>query len=139
RVYPAAAGEEALGTFVSGPDVEIVGPAYFEFLDRYLEMHGEPPRTPFHAPARDAAIMVFAAIEKAAVLLDDGSLLVGRQALLDALYDTRNMKGVTGTLSCSEHGDCGNPSAAIYEIVSPDPDHWRPGASPDNNPRKVWP
>jgi branched-chain amino acid transport system substrate-binding protein len=84
-------------------------------------------------------MMVFAAIERVAVPLDDGSLLVGRQALLEALYATRNLKGATGSLSCTETGNCGNPSAAIYEIVSPDPDHWHPGGSPDSNPRKVWP
>jgi ABC-type branched-subunit amino acid transport system substrate-binding protein len=139
RGYPAAAGDAALGTFVSGPDVEVVGLAYFEFLGHYEEIHGEPPRAPFHAPAHDAALMVFAAVEEVAVQLDNGALLIGRRALLDALYATRNMKGVTGTLSCTEQGDCGNPSAAIYEIVSPDPDHWHPGTSPDNNPRRVWP
>ena len=139
RVFSATAGEAAIGTFLSGPDVDVVGLAYFEFLDAYERTHGEPPRAPFHAPAHDAALMVFAAIERAAVPLDDGSLLVGRQALLDALHSTRNLSGVTGSLSCTEQGDCGNPSAAIYEIVSPDPDHWLPGASPDNNPRKVWP
>ncbi len=139
RAYPAAAGEAAMGTFVSGPDVDVVGPAYFEFLSHYEEIHGEPPRAPFHAPAHDAAMMVFAAVEEVAVRLDNGALLIGRQALLDALYATRNMKGVTGSLSCAEHGDCGNPSVAIYEIVSPDPAHWLPGTSPDNNPRKIWP
>ena len=139
RVFPAAAGEAALGAFLTGPDADIVGQAYSEFLDRYLEIYGEPPRAPFHAPARDAAMMVFAAIEKAAISLDDGSLLVGRQALLEALYATRNLKGVTGSLSCTEQGYCGRPSAAVYEIISPDPDHWHPGASPEDNPRKVWP
>ena len=84
-------------------------------------------------------MMIFAAIERAAVQLDDGTLLVGRQALLDALFATRNLEGVTGDLSCTPNGDCGNPSTAIYEIVSPNPDHWHPGTSPDDNPRKVWP
>ena len=139
RIFPAATGEAALGTFLTGPDIAVVGPAYFEFLDRYQEIYGEPPRAPFHAPAHDAAMMVFAAIEKAAIPLDDGSLLVGRQALLEALYTTRNLKGVTGSLSCTEQGDCGHPSAAIYEITSPDPDHWHPGAGPEDNPRQVWP
>jgi ABC-type branched-subunit amino acid transport system substrate-binding protein/predicted Ser/Thr protein kinase len=138
-VYLAAAGEAAIGAFLSGPDVTVVGLEYFEFLGRYEEIHGEPPRAPFHAPAHDAAMMIFAAIESAAVQLDDGTLLVGRQALLEALYATRNLKGVTGNLSCTRNGDCGSPSTAIYEIVSPDPGHWHPGPSPDSNPRRVWP
>ena len=139
RGYLAAAGEAAVGVFLSGPDVTVVGPAYVEFLAMYEEIYGEPPRAPFHAPAHDAAMMIFAAIERAAVQLDDGTLLVGRQALLEALFATRNLEGVTGNLSCTPNGDCGNPSAAIYEIVSPDPGHWHPGVSPDSNPRKVWP
>jgi ABC-type branched-subunit amino acid transport system substrate-binding protein len=139
RTYLAAAGKAALGTFLSGPDVTVVGPAYVEFLAMYEEIYGEPPRAPFHAPAHDAAMMIFAAIEKAAMQLDDGTLLIGRQALLEALFATRNLEGVTGNLSCTRTGDCGNPSTAIYEIVSDDPDHWHPGVSPDSNPRKVWP
>ena len=139
RVYSADAGEAAIGTFLTGPDVDVVGLAYFEFLDRYEEIYGEPPRAPFHAPAHDAAMMIFAAIERTAVQLDDGALLIGRQALLEALFATRNFKGVTGNLTCTRNGDCGNPSAAVYQIVSPDPGHWHPGVSPDNNPRKVWP
>ena len=83
-VYLAAAGEAAVGTFLSAPDVAVAGPAYVEFLAMYEEIYGEPPRAPFHAPAHDAAMMIFAAIERAAVQLDDGTLLVGRQALLDA-------------------------------------------------------
>ena len=139
RGYLAAAGEAAVGTFLSAPDVAVVGPAYFEFLVIYEEIHGEPPRAPFHAPAHDAAMMIFAAIERTAVQLDDGTLLVGRQALLEALFATRKVEGATGNLSCTPNGDCGNPSTAIYEIVSPDPGHWHPGASPDSNPRRVWP
>ena len=108
RGYLAAAGEAALGTFLSGPDVTVVGLEYFEFLGRYEEIHGEPPRAPFHAPAHDAAMMIFAAIERAAVQLDDGTLLVGREALLEALYATRNLKGVTGNLSCTRNGDVGS-------------------------------
>jgi branched-chain amino acid transport system substrate-binding protein len=138
-VYLAAAGDAAFGAFLSGPDVTVVGLEYFEFLGRYEEIHGEPPRAPFHAPAHDAAMMIFAAIERASVQLDDGSLLIGRQALREALFATRNLAGATGNLSCTQNGDCGNPSTAIYEIVNPDPDHWHPGVSPDDNPRKVWP
>jgi branched-chain amino acid transport system substrate-binding protein len=83
--------------------------------------------------------MIFAAIEDVAQRLDDGALIVGRQALLERLSATRNLPGVTGSLTCSPSGDCGNFSTAIYEIVSPDPANWHPGMTPDNNPRKIWP
>jgi branched-chain amino acid transport system substrate-binding protein len=137
--YLGAAGEAAIGTLLSAPDIEVVGPGYFEFLLVYEETFGEPPRTPLCAPAHDAALMTFAAIEDVAQRLDNGTLIIGRQALLERLRATRNLPGVTGVLSCSPNGDCGRFSTAIYEIVSPDPANWHPGLSPDNNPRKVWP
>jgi len=139
RRYLAAAGEAAVGTFVSAPDIAVVGPAYVEFLARYEEVYGEPPRAPFHAPAYDAAMMIFAAIEDSALRLDDGTLIIRRQVLLERLFATRDFRGVTGNLSCTPSGDCGNSSVAVYEIVSPDPGHWHPGESPDNNPRRIWP
>jgi ABC-type branched-subunit amino acid transport system substrate-binding protein len=137
--YLGAAGGAAVGTLLSAPDSEVVGPGYFEFLLVYEETFGEPPRAPLCAPAHDAALMIFAAIEDVAQRLDDGTLIIGRSSLLERLYATRSLRGVTGSLSCSPSGDCGLFSAAIYEVVSPEPANWHPGASPDNNPRKVWP
>jgi ABC-type branched-subunit amino acid transport system substrate-binding protein/predicted Ser/Thr protein kinase len=137
--YLGAAGEAAIGTLLSAPDIEVIGPGYFEFLLAYEEAFGEPPRAPLCAPAYDAAWMILSAIEDVARRLDEGTLIIGRRALLERLYATRGLNGVTGRLSCNPNGDCGKPSAAVYEIVSPDPANWHPGASPDNNPRKVWP
>ena len=137
--FLGSAGEAAVGTLLSAPDVEAVGPGYFEFMLVYEETFGEPPRAPLFAPAHDAALIIFAAIEDVAQRLDDGALIIGRQALLERLHATRNLPGVTGTLTCSPNGDCGHFSTAIYEIVSPDPAHWHPGTTPDNNPRKIWP
>lgn len=137
--YLGAAGEAAAGTLLSAPDIEVIGPGYFEFLLAYEEAFGEPPRAPLCAPAHDAAWMILSAIEDVARRLDEGTLIIGRGALLERLYATRSLNGVTGKLSCNPNGECGKPSAAVYEIVSPDPANWHPGASPDNNPRKVWP
>ncbi len=137
--YLATAGEAALGTFLSAPDIEMVGPGYFEFLLVYEETFGEPPRAPLCATAHDASLMIFAAIEDVARRLDDGTLIIGRQALLERLFATRNLPGVTGALTCSPSGDCGRFSTAIYEIVSPDPANWHPEATPDSNPRRIWP
>jgi len=137
--YLGAAGEAAVGTLLSAPDIEVIGPSYFEFLLAYEEAFGEPPRAPLCAPAHDAALMVFAAIEDVARRLDGGTLIIGRRALLERLYATQGFGGVSGELSCNPKGECGKPSAAVYEIASPDPANWHPGASPDSNPRKVWP
>jgi branched-chain amino acid transport system substrate-binding protein len=60
-------------------------------------------------------MLLKAAIEKSAVLDLDGTLHIGRQALRDALYATRDFPGITGSLSCTPTGDCANPVIGIYE------------------------
>lgn len=137
--YLAAAGEAAVGTLLSAPDIEAVGPGYVEFLLVYEETFGEPPRAPLCAPAHDASLMIFSAVEDVAQRLDNGTLIIGRQALLERLFATRRLPGITGVLTCSPTGDCGRFSTAIYEIVNPDPANWHPGVTPDSNPRRIWP
>ena len=62
--------------------------------------------------------MVMDAIEKVAVQGSDGTLLIGRQALRDALYATSGMEGITGTISCDENGDCADPQISVSEVQS---------------------
>ena len=64
-----------------------------------------------------------------------GNLYIGRKALRDTLFATENFRGLTGTLTCNQYGDCGAPHIAIYQVVSTDPASWNPGA----NPRKIYP
>jgi branched-chain amino acid transport system substrate-binding protein len=79
-------------------------------------------------------MMILAAIERMAVM-DGETLLIGRQALREALYATRDFEGLTGNLTCTHQGDCAKPRVLLSEIVSADPDSWDPGS----NPVKVWP
>jgi branched-chain amino acid transport system substrate-binding protein len=137
--YLQVTGEAALGVLLAAPDLAVTGPAYLEFRGRYEQTYGEPPRAPYAAPAHDAVLMILAAVEDVALRLDDGTLVIGRSALLERLFVTRDMEGATGPLSCTPNGDCAKLSTAIYEIASPDPDRWQPGTSPDNNPRRIWP
>ncbi len=65
-----------------------------------------------------------------------GNTYVGRKALRDALFATKNFKGLTGTLACNQFGDCADPHLAVYQITSGDPAKWDPGAT---NPKVVWP
>ncbi len=46
----------------------------------------------------------------------DGTLLIGRQALRDALFATSGMEGITGTISCDEYGDCADPKIAVSQV-----------------------
>ncbi|MCG3209385.1 MAG: hypothetical protein FOGNACKC_03009 [Anaerolineae bacterium] len=70
----------------------------------------------FHAHAYDATMMIFDAIEKVAKTDAEGNTLIGRQALRDTLYATKDFDGITGKLSCGENGDCANPKIAVNQI-----------------------
>lgn len=132
-----AAGTGARGMFLSSPDlsIEALGPRYQEFLDKHQRKFGEKPLAPFHAHAYDAAMMAFAAIERVARKDAAGNTYIGRRALRDALYATREFRGLTGTLTCNQFGDCADPKIAVYEIMTADPAKWDPGT----DPKKIFP
>jgi branched-chain amino acid transport system substrate-binding protein len=134
-----AAGDAVLGFNWSSPDFSAFGGGYQAFLDKHMAKYGETTLAPFHAHAYDAANIVFAGIEKVAIQGDDGSLLIPRKALVDAIFATDGMQGLTGTLTCSDTGDCADPKIAVYECVDADPASWDPGAEEGKNPIKIWP
>jgi len=129
-----AAGEAALGMYHSSPDFSAFASGYKDFLEKHQKKYGEKPLAPFHAHAYDAAMMIFAAIEKIAKKGSDGTLYIGRRQLRDALYAMKDFKGLTGNLSCNEYGDCADPRIAIYKtevenikkMVMPDKPFWKP-------------
>jgi branched-chain amino acid transport system substrate-binding protein len=118
--FPENTGDASVGMYLSGPAVS--GEAYDEFLAMWDEEIGGVPPSGFHAHAYDAANMLFAAIEAVAVETEDGGLLIGRQALRDAIADTEGFEGLTGLLTCQEEplfiGDCATGEAlAIFQIT----------------------
>jgi branched-chain amino acid transport system substrate-binding protein len=129
-----AAGETAIGMYHSSPDFSAFGAGYKTFLEKHQKKYGEKPIAPFHAHAYDATMMILAAIEKVAQKGPDGALYIGRRALRDALYATKNFKGLTGNLTCDKYGDCADPRIAIYKtsaeniknLVLPDKPFWKP-------------
>jgi branched-chain amino acid transport system substrate-binding protein len=132
--YYKAAGNAAIGVFHSSPDFSAFAEGYKDFLAKHQKKYGEKPLAPFHAHAYDAAMMIFAAIEKVGKKGSDGSLTIGRKALRDALYATKNMKGITGNVTCDQFGDCADPRIAVYQsteenvkkLVMPDKPYWKP-------------
>ena len=78
-------------------------------------------------------MMILAAIEQVAVQ-DQETLHIGRQALRDALFATRDFEGLTGILTCRPTGDCADARVSVYQIVSSEPHSWQPGS----NPIKMW-
>ena len=123
------AGDAVEGLFISSPDLTAFGDAYAsEFVPKYTEKYGTEPFSIFHAHAYDAFMLISEAIEKSAVQFEDGSLVIPRQGLRDAFYATKDHKGLTGNLTCTEFGDCADPVIAVYE--------YHAGEFP---PEKVWP
>jgi branched-chain amino acid transport system substrate-binding protein len=118
--YPGNVGDAAIGVYMSGPSV--TGEAYDEFLAKWDEQIGGVPPSGFHAHAYDATNLLLDAVEEVAVVGDDGSLVIGRQALRDALSAVEDYEGLTGILTCQDEspyaGDCATGTAlAIYEIT----------------------
>jgi branched-chain amino acid transport system substrate-binding protein len=121
-----AAGDDVEGFMVSSP--LLTGAAYDEFVAKYETKFGKKPISIFHAHAYDAYMMIKAAIEAVAVVDADGTLHIGRQALRDAMYATKDFSGLTGVLTCNATGDCANPVIGAYQ--------YHKGTYP---PELVWP
>jgi branched-chain amino acid transport system substrate-binding protein len=123
------AGDAVEGVYVSSPDFTQFGADYKDkFLPEYQAKFGSAPVSIFHAHAYDAMNMVLACVEKVAVKDNDGTLHIGRQALRDCMYATKDFKGLTGNLTCTPTGDCADPKIAVYQ--------YHVGEYP---PTKVWP
>jgi branched-chain amino acid transport system substrate-binding protein len=122
-------GDAIEGFLVTRPDLSAYSPDYFSvFIPKYEELFGGSPNGFFHAYAFDAANLIFAAIEKVAIQDSSGTLTIGRQALRDAMYATKDFQGLTGVLTCTPAGDCANPVVIVYQ--------YHIGQYP---PTRVWP
>jgi len=115
--FVAASGPNAAGMYLSSPDFSKFPAGYKSFVDKYKAKYSENPIQIFHAHAYDAANIIFKAIEKVAVKSGD-TIYIGRQALRDAIYATKDFAGITGTLTCGQYGDCGAPVIAVYQITA---------------------
>jgi branched-chain amino acid transport system substrate-binding protein len=130
--FVAAAGPNAEGMYLSSPDFTKFPAGYTSFVQKYETKYGQKPIQIFHAHAYDAANIIFKAIEKVAVKSGD-TIFVGRKALRDAIYATKDFAGLTGTLSCGQYGDCGAPVIAVYQITATEVGGSWPPAAP------IWP
>jgi branched-chain amino acid transport system substrate-binding protein len=114
----AAIGPAGEGMYFSGPDISFSGALNDKFIAAYKAKFGADPISVFHAHAFDATNMIFACIEKVGVLDADGTLHIGRQAMRDCLYATRDFQGITGSLTCDQYGDCAAPMISVSKLVS---------------------
>ncbi len=131
EAFPENTGEAAIGMYMSGPLVS--GAAYERFLMTWDEEIGGTPPGGYHAHAYDAANMLLDAIEAVATVAEDGSLVIGRQALRDAIATVEDYPGLTGRLTCQDEspyaGDCATGAAlAMFQITEAEvyEDAWPP-------------
>jgi branched-chain amino acid transport system substrate-binding protein len=112
-----AAGPGVEGMYISASNFDLLADTYPAMLERYLEVGNvDQPLAPFHGHTYDAANIIFDAVEEVGVVGDDGSLTIDLAELRSAIYATTDHPGVTGTLTCTESGDCGAAIIGVYQV-----------------------
>lgn len=111
--------EKGKGMYFVGP----AGPKGSE-VDKlaflYKTKYSASPANHYYLRAYDAALLLFAAIEKAAIQEPGGTIHLGREALRKSLYATVDFQGLTGKLTCDKYGDCSRPAFNILRLDDPD-------------------
>ena len=105
-VLPAATKVNAYG---SGPDVTALekNPFYRdEYKNAYRSKFGQAPLSVWNTAAFDAANLIFDAIQRTAIEADDGSLLIPRRTLVEAMKAVDGYDGVSNKMVCTPTGDC---------------------------------
>lgn len=115
--FVEAAGPAVEGMYLSAPNFDLLADRYDAMLEGYLDLAGvDSPLQSFHAHVYDAINILLDAVEQVAVENEDGSLSIDLGELRSAIYATQDFPGVTGTLSCSEDGDCGAAIIGVYRV-----------------------
>ncbi len=117
--FLAAAGNSALGMYHSSPDFSAMADTYGAFLEKFKKKYSTAPEAPYHAHAYDSVFMIFNALEKVAVVKGD-TLEIDRDKFNKALHETKGLKGLTGTITCNQYGDCADPKIAVYQLMEAD-------------------
>ena len=128
---------ESEGVYFAGPSSQegsnfnvATGRTAQEAHDAFVDRYGEPA-SPYWAYAYDAATLLLAAIERAAVpddgnfftrligIDDEGTLRIDRGTLRGAVLQVsrgegEGFSGLTGRLFCDDFGDCGAGGQAVY-------------------------
>lgn len=115
------AAEAAEGTIATAPvpvsATEEQEAAYNAFLATYEEIYGETPLAPFHVNGYDAYFMLYAAVEAASNIDDEGNLVIDRAALAEFLRSYGPVNGLTGTLECDGSGECIISPTGVFQVV----------------------
>ncbi|MHC1791379.1 branched-chain amino acid ABC transporter substrate-binding protein [Solidesulfovibrio sp.] len=119
NTFIESVGDAARGMYFVGPAAPQPSEAVTALGKAYREKFQVEPAALYYLSAFDAAGILFDAITRAAVAGKDGSLVIGRQALRDALAATSGFPGVGGLLRCDEFGDCATPRFNVLRLDDP--------------------
>ena len=97
----------------SGNTNQTTGKSAADVLAAFEVAFGGPPTSPYWAHGYDATTLLLSAIEQASVV-DGETLSIDRAALRDALDSTADFRGILGTLTCDDYGDCGPGRSVIH-------------------------
>lgn len=117
-VFVNSIGYPGKGMYFTGPGLPD-GEKYEEFFQNFFDFFGVAPQGTFQAHNYDAALILLNSIKEASYLLEDGSLIIERQALRDYIRALKEFPGLTGILSCAKTGDCGVPKYKLFRLVDP--------------------
>lgn len=117
-VFIEAVGPAGINLYFPGPAV-VDSPANDALQASYEAQYGALPPSFYYTFAYDSTNMLLTAIESVAVVEEDGTVHIGRQALREALYATQGFEGLTGRLTCDEFGDCGAARLNIVQLTDP--------------------
>ena len=116
QAFVELAGPQAEGVYAAtGAPLESAAKAEFDAY--YESVYGDPPGaiSTFTWHGYDVVDALVQAIKSVAILGDDGSLYIPREALVAAVNGMEGYEGLTGVLTCNG-GEC-NASGPSFQVV----------------------
>ncbi|MCS7323716.1 MAG: branched-chain amino acid ABC transporter substrate-binding protein, partial [Thermoflexales bacterium] len=116
--YLDTAGSAAEGAFMSYVAGDTQADKLAVFREKYIAKFGIEPEKlgPFHAQSYDSVLLIVEAIKKVAQLDAAGNLVIDREALIKAIRETKDLAGITGTLTCNPIGECGAGGVQVFTV-----------------------
>lgn len=111
-------GESGRGLYLVGK-AALKGEVFNKVKKEYEASYTDLLNDTLYAFAYDAMNILLDALEASAVQDKDGTLHIGRMALREAMYSTKDHNGATGVLSSDKFGDCGTPVFNILRLNDP--------------------
>lgn len=115
--YLTTAGDAAEGTYMSFVAGDSSAGGMDEFVAKYMDKFGVNPSDlgPFHGQSYDSISVIVDAIRRVAVV-DNGSLVIDREALIKAIRETKDLQGLTGMITCTDLGECGAGGIQVFQV-----------------------